>query len=167
MGSAVRLITEELYERGKFMLSRMSQVNRAAVRLRAIVSARDHGVNLVAKVFNISSNTLRSWVKGFANGDLAGLDYRSGRGRKSKISDEHKAAICLWLEEDSNLTLNHIVIKLKEVFAIESSKSAVHRVLDKLKMSYITPRPVHYKQDKTVIGEFKKKSRRDNGKEQR
>ena len=162
MGSPVRLITEELYERGKSMLSSMSQVNRAAVRLRAIVSARDHGVNLVAKVFDISTNTLRSWVRGFANGDLAGLDYKSGRGRKSKISDEHKTAIYTWLEEDSNLTLNHVVIKLGEAFAIKSSKSAVHRVLHKLKLSYITPRPIHYKQDRTVIDEFKKKPNKRN-----
>ena len=60
MGLTTRLITEELYNKGKVILENLSQTNRSAIRLRAIVSAKDHGVNLVAKVFDVSSNTLRS-----------------------------------------------------------------------------------------------------------
>ena len=35
-------------------------------------------------------------------------------------------------------------------------KSTVHREMQKMKFSYITPRPVHYKQDKEKQEEFKK-----------
>jgi transposase len=125
MGSSTRLITEEIYNKGKLMLESMSQTNRAAIRLRAIVSAKEHGVNLVSKVFGITSDTLRAWVKSFAAEGLRGLDYKPGRGRKNKITEEHQLAINGWIEEDCNLTLNQI--KLNEHFKIETSKSAVHR----------------------------------------
>jgi transposase len=118
MGSSTRLITEEIYNKGK--LESMSQTNRAAIRLRAIVSAKEHGVNLVSLVY-----TLRAWIKSFAAEGLRGLDYKPGRGRKNKITEEHQLAINGWIEEDCNLTLNQI--KLNEHFKIETSKSAVHR----------------------------------------
>jgi transposase len=159
MGLKTRLITEEIYNKGKSILENVSQTSRAAIRLRAIVAARDHGVNLVAKVFDISSNTLRSWVKSFAAGEFEGLDYKAGRGRKSNICENHQIAIYQWIKEDCNLTLDRIVIKLDESFKVKSSKSAVHRILQKLNLSYITPRPKHYKQDQNLQAEFKKKSR--------
>lgn len=159
MGLTTRLITEEVYNKGKAILENLSQTNRSAIRLRAIVSAKDHGVNLVAKVFGISSNTLRSWVKGFTAGELEGLDYKVGRGRKSNINEEHQIAIYQWIKENCNLTLDQIVIKLDESFKVKTSKSAVHRLLQKLNLSYITPRPKHYKQNQNLQAEFKKKSR--------
>lgn len=159
MGLTTRLITEELYNKGKVILENLSQTNRSAIRLRAIVSAKDHGVNLVARVFDISSNTLRSWVKSFAAGELEGLDYKAGRGRKSNINEEHQVAIYNWIKENCNLTLDQIVIKLNESFEVKTSKSAVHRILQKLKLSYITPRPKHHEQNTNLQVEFKKKSR--------
>jgi transposase len=158
MGLSTRLITEEIYSKGKLILENMSQTNRAVIRLRAIVSARDHGVNLVAKVFDISSNTLRSWVKSFAAGELEGLDYKTGRGRKSNINEDHKIEIYNWIKENCNLTLDQIVIRLQESFEVKTSKSAVHRILQKLKLSYITPRPKHHEQNRNLQAEFKKKS---------
>jgi transposase len=158
MGLSTRLITEEIYTKGKLMLESMSQTNRAAIRLRAIVAAKDHGVNLVSKVFDISSNTLRSWVKSFAAEEIEGLDYKAGRGRKSNINEEHQIAIYNWIKENCNLTLDQIVIRLNESFEVKTSKSAVHRMLQKLKLSYITPRPRHYEQNPNLQAEFKKKS---------
>ena len=154
-----RLITKEIYNKGKVILENLSQTNRAAIRLRAIVSAKDHGVNLVAKVFNISSNTLRAWVKNFAAGDLEGLDYKAGRGRKSHINEEHKIEMYQCIKEYCSLTLDQVVIKLQDSFGVKSSKSAVHRILQKLNLSYITPRPKHYKKNQSLQAEFLKKSR--------
>ena len=97
MGVSTTLITNELYEKAVKTLSKMRETNRTAIRLRAIVSAKEHGVNLVAKVFNITSNTLRNWVKDLqANKDLV-QEYGGGRGRKSKFSSAHSDAILQWV----------------------------------------------------------------------
>ena len=41
---------------------------------------------------------------------------------------------------------------------VTTSIPAVHRILKKLGLAYITPRPIHYKQNKKDRDEFKKKS---------
>jgi transposase len=147
MGLAPQLITEEIYKKALTELQYLTKETRVAIRLRAIVSAKEHGVAVVAKVFNITTNTLRSWVKNFKEGDWNGLEYKNGRGRKSNIREEHLNAIQKWIEEDNNLTINKILKRLEEKFNLKTSKSAIHRVLEKLKFSYITPRPQHYKQN--------------------
>lgn len=158
MGLAPQLITDTLYKKATSELKTLTQNNREAIRLQAIVSAKTQGMTLVAKVFSITPNTLRSWVKSYADEGLSGLKYKSGRGRRSKLSDKHLEDIRTWTQRNCNLTIAEIVNKLKQVHGVESSKSAVHRALHKLNLSYITPRPVHHKQDKSSHPEFKKKT---------
>jgi transposase len=158
MGLQQRLITAELYNHAQNRLGYVKNKNaRAATRLRAIIAAKEHGVTLVAKIFTITSNTLRAWVKRFNDGDLKGLEYRKGRGRTSKISNACRAEIFEWIKQDPTMTVQHIVVRLEETCGFKTSKSAVHRVLRELKLSYITPRPQHYKSDKNRQEEFKKK----------
>jgi len=159
MSMTIKLITDELYQKAIKALSETNDINRVSIRLKAIIAAKEHGVNLVSKIFNITSNTLRNWVKSFSEKGEEALMYQKGRGRKSKISDEHRDAILAWVKEDCNLTINKILILLNKQFGLQSSKSAVHRVLLDLNLSYITPRPQHYKQDPTQRDEFKKKSK--------
>src|SRR3989338_5390981 len=109
MGLAPQLITEEIYTEAVICLKKLSQDNRAAIRLRAIVSAKEQGLNVVAKVFGVSTNTIRSWIKSFAKSDLLGLEYQPGRGRKSNLSDQHLQEILKWTQENLNLTILAIV----------------------------------------------------------
>lgn len=159
MGAAIQLITNELYKKAREALRGIRKTDRAAVRLQAIVSAKEHGVNVVSKVLNIASNTLRNWIKSFNNGGIDALADEVGRGRKSKIQEVHREAILEYVKQDCNVTIQKILLMLREKFGLESSKSGVHRTLKSLNLSYITPRPRHYKQDPTQKAEFKKKSR--------
>jgi transposase len=139
-------------------LDTLSQTNRTALRLRAIVSAREHGVNVVAKVFGVNTNTIRSWVKSFAAQDMPGLEYQPGRGRKSNVSHYHMQEILKWTKANPNITIMEIVHNMQSSFGIITSKSAIHRILKQLDLSYITPRPVHHKQDKETHEVFLNKS---------
>ena len=154
MSLAARLISKELYKVAKKHLKTLSQDNRAAIRLRAIISTYEHGVDIVAKVYGVSGNTIRNWVKAFSKDQVSGLQYKPGRGRKSKLTDCFLQAIAEWIRGDPNLTIAAILQRLEKDHGVESSKSAVHRALHKLKLSYITPRPIHYKQDKNLAIEF-------------
>jgi transposase len=160
MGLTQKLITKEVYQKAVTELEHMAKDNRVAIRLRAIVSAKEHGISIVAKVFNITTNTLRSWVKRFKEGDFNNLEYKNGRGRKSNIKNEHYNALQEWIEKDSSLTINKILKRLEGEFNLRTSKSAVHRAMEKLPFSYITPRPKHYKQDQSQQEEFKKNLRK-------
>ena len=158
MGLSPQLITDDLYAEAVETLKNLNKVGRGAIRIRAIVSAKEMGVELVAKVFNITSNTLRAWVRSFRDGNLEGLDYKPGRGRKSNLQPIHLQEIQNLVEENNNITLNGLVIKLQEKFFIKTSKSAVHRAIKSIGLSYITPRPLHHKQNRETHNEFKKKS---------
>ena len=87
MSLAARLISKELYKVAKNHLKTLNQDNRAAIRLRAIISTYEHGVDIVAKVYGVSGNTIRNWVKSFSKDQVSGLQYKPGRGRKSKLID--------------------------------------------------------------------------------
>jgi transposase len=167
MGLSPQLITEGLYNKAVTCLKSLSKENREAIRLRAIVSAKEYGVSVVAKVFNVNTNTIRAWVKRFESSGVSGLTYQSGRGRRCNLSEVHIEAIRNWTKDDSGITIASIVSNLKDKFGVKSSKSGVHRILHKLNLSYITPRPVHHKQDKTGHPEFKKKSQGDYRKQSR
>lgn len=162
MGLAPQLITEEIYRDAVKALKQISKENRIAIRLRAIIAAKEHGVGITAKVFNITTTTLRSWVKKFKKEDKDSLEYKRGRGRKSRITEEHLNEMRKWIEKDSSLTIKKILKKLEKECGVKSSKSAVHRALMKMGLSYITPRPKHYKQNAEQKAEFKKKIQNDN-----
>ena len=158
MTSVTQLITQEIYNKANQRLKALNKVSRAGIRLQAIISAKEHGVGITANVFGVSENTLRTWVKSFAKEDVEGLDYKPGRGRPSVLFDKYSKIITKLTKDNCNITLNQIARKLLEDHDIVTSKSAVHRVLHKLGLSYITPRPVHYKQKTETQAEFKKKS---------
>ena len=156
MGMTQRLITDDLHYAAVKKLNSMSKNNRIAIRLRAIVSAKECGMKVVAKVFNVTTNTLRLWVKNFKDGGDENLEYKPGRGRKSNLTKENYNTLSNWLKVDCNLTLNKIVEKFEKECGVKTSKSAVHRAIKELNFSYITPRPQHYKQEKNEQNEFKK-----------
>ena len=158
MGLSPQIITEDLYSSALKHLKDLGQIGRKAIRLRAIVSAKEYGVGVVAKIFNVDTNTIRAWAKNFQSNELDGLEYKSGRGRKSNLSQEHLNIIAEQVKQDSSITIVKIVMKLKELYNVDTSRSAVHRALKKLNFSHISPRPKHYKKDEKLGIEFKKKS---------
>jgi hypothetical protein len=58
--------------------------------------------------------------------------------------------------ENPNITIKEVIIRIQEEFGLNISKSTVHRSMQRMKFSYITPRPVHTGQDKGKQEEFKK-----------
>ena len=107
-------------------------------------------------MLGIHTGTLRSWVKSVDKDSLEGLEYKPGRGRKRQLLDIHYKAIQEWIKDDPNLTAKKIIQKLEEAFRVKSSYSVVYRGLHEHKLSYITPRPWHHKQDKSTHEDFKK-----------
>ena len=65
MSLSPQIITKDLYELALKHLKELGQTGRKAIRLRAIISAKEYGVGLVAKIFNVNSNTIRAWAKNF------------------------------------------------------------------------------------------------------
>ncbi len=80
------------------------------------------------------------------------------RRRKTKLNQAQLQQIEACIEENPNITIKEMRIRIQEKFGLNISKSTVHRHMQKMKFSYITSRPVHNVQDKSKQEEFKKKS---------
>jgi transposase len=127
-------------------------------KVQAIISAKYHGIKKVSEVFGISRTSLMSWIKIFEKRGVEGLKIQAGRGRKRIIVEEARKVIRNWIFEDSNITIKKLQKRIKEEFGKELCRSSTHELMQHLKFSYITPRPKHYKQNKQLQDEFKKKA---------
>ncbi|HQS83336.1 MAG: hypothetical protein B7Y25_00340 [Alphaproteobacteria bacterium 16-39-46] len=116
-----------------------------ALKLKAIISAKQHGLTTVADVFGTTKATLISWIKRMDE-SLDQLNVQPGRGRKSLLSIEEETMVKEWLSQNSQLTIDRLKIKIEEEMGKCLGRSTIHRLMKKLSFSSITPRPRHYKQ---------------------
>jgi transposase len=161
MSGVSKAISEELLDAVEKALSVSIKQGDVSRKLQAIKSAKKHGIKLVADVFDVSRVSILQWVKSFAANGVEGLKLKVGRGRNSILSDAEKAKVREWIDEDCNVTIKEIQLRIEAVFNKTLKKSAAYNLMKSLGFSYITPRPSHYKQDKTRVEEFKKKSTGD------
>jgi transposase len=152
------LLSQELAESAKSELKKLGGNALIARKLEAIIAACSYGITEVAKVFNIRHMTLRSWIKRFLENRCERLKAPPSRRRKSILNDSDRGIIREIIDENSQVTIDFMVRKVQEICGKKISRSSMHREMQKLKYSYITPRPQHYKQDKEKADTFKKTS---------
>ena len=159
MSRKTQAISEEMVVKCKEELKRQGIRGENGRRLQAIISAKEHGILQVSKIYNISRETLMRWIRKFTQGGSGAFAVAAGRGRRSKLSDTQKLEMRAYIEEEgANLTSEQLRHVIEERFGIELSKATSHRLLKTLGFSYITPRPSHHKKDKEAQEKFKKKS---------
>lgn len=155
--------TSKLLDDSTFMRAKegLNQIGKSAViskKLQAIVSAKTHGISKVAAIYNVTNKSLTSWIKSLRNGSLYDLVPKNKATRKPLLGECEKKIILKWIEQDSNLTIKKIRLKIKKEMQITVSKSTVHRLIKKLGFSHITARSKHHKQKELELEEFKKNS---------
>ena len=159
MSRVTKAISDAMVEACKAELKEQGIRGENGRRLQAIISAKEHGISEVAKIYNISRETLMRWISKFKQGGSKFFAVAAGRGRRYKLSSERKQEIKDYIEkEGASLTSKQLQFKIKEDFDVDISKATAHRILKELGFSYITARPSHYKKDPILQEEFKKKS---------
>ena len=86
-----------------------------------------------------------NWFNAWNGSGLIGLYDRPGRGRKSKLNDEQKAQVKVWVQA-SPRNLKPVLEKIKATWNITISQDTLKRVLKALKMKWrrmrrVTPMP--------------------------
>lgn len=159
MSGVTKAIGEELYKKAEEALKEVGRSRDVSRKIQAIKSAKEHGIKKVAEIFGVSRVAIMSWIESFDKRGIEGLKIKSGRGRKSLITEEEKGIIKGWLLNNSNMTIKELKLKIEEAFGKKLCMSAVHVLIKNLDFSYITPRPVHHKKAAASSEVFKKKSR--------
>ncbi len=155
MTQTSKLLTEEIADLAKKELKNQGNAGIVAARLTIILAAKEHGITDVCRIHGISRTTLTSWIKLLAKG----IEELKNKPKKPKSPlTEHEVKIKNWIDENPNITVREIIVKIQDELGFTIGQTSVRRVIKKLNFSYITPRPRHHKQDKTLHPEFKKKS---------
>lgn len=157
MAPISKLIDERVVSRAKEELQRIGKNALLVRKLHAVIAASNHGILMTAKVYDISRTTLTAWIKHLKMGNPDKLLAPPERRRKSILMPEHREFIKQLIYKQPTITIKDIQIRLLQKTGVKISKSTCHREIIKMKFSYITPRPQHYKKDPAKAAEFKKK----------
>jgi transposase len=155
MGRRVEVIDEKTALLASDYLKELGRVGYVSIRLQAIKSASKYGIKRVSEVFEINRSSLNRWARNFRDKGIVGIQNASKPSR-SRITADIASMIKGWLVENPNLTIKEIVFRLAKELKLKVGKSSVHRTLQKLKLSHVTPCPMHYKSDPVAQEEFKK-----------
>jgi len=158
MARPSKLLDEEVVLLAQKGLKELGKSGAVARKLQIIISARKHGISKACEFYSITKHSLIKWIKNLKKESLQALQVQTGRGRKFLLNEEQEQEIKKWIEANANITINHLRLMILENMNITLSSSTVHRLLQRLRFSYITPRPRHYKQNEKLKDEFKKKS---------
>lgn len=149
MAGKSKAIGEELYNECKLELKKHGIRGEIGRRLQAIISAKEYGITKVAQIYRITRTTLMKWIERFKEGGVSAFSVRKGRGSKTKLNIQQQEEIRDVIDkEGANLTAKKLRVIIEKMFAIKVSDVTAHRLMRKLSFSYITPRPIHHKQDK-------------------
>ena len=150
-------LTDEVVLMATYGLKKLGRSGLVARKLQVIIAAKKHGITKTADFYAITKKTLIQWIKDLKQESIKSLEVQAGRGRKPLINEDQEAEIKKWISENCNITINQLRLMILDKMSISLSSATVYRVLKRLKFSYITPRPRHYKQDENLKNDFKKK----------
>lgn len=161
MSRSSKLITDEVVANAKRHLKGLGVTGKVVMKLRAVIAAKTNTIGAVSVMFGVSRVSITKWIKYVAAGTMDRLVLRAGRGRKCILSLEQKMLIKSWIENNSQITIDQVKLKIESELGIVMSRSGVHLAMKSMNLSYITPRPQHHKQDASKQEVYKKKSNRD------
>lgn len=162
MAKRSKLLDAKVLETAQKELKKLGSYGYVSKKLHAVIAANSHGIKLTAQIYDISRTTLIEWIKHIKAFELERLRAPEARRRPTKLPVAQLEEVKSWIASDPNITINALRLKIEDTYGVALSNSTVHRIIKKLKFSYITPRPTHYKQDKELGEKFKKKSSKEN-----
>ena len=158
MARISKAISDDLLQKCIFKQKQLGKTGEVSRKLQAIISAKHHNISKVSSIFGITRTTLLKWIKDFDKESIDGLIVKKGRGRKRVFNETQENQIRKIIKKNPNITAKKLKKVIEDDMLITTGIATIYRLIRRLGFSYITPRKQHYKQDKTEVEEFKKKS---------
>ena len=135
-------------------------------RMMAVVLRRTgKSLRFISAVVGRSVDFVKQWNDRFKNQGAVGLYDRSNRSKQSKLTDElradfRKRVIAGPTTEDqvSVFRISDLQRILKQEFGTDYSLSAISKMLRRMGLSRLRPRPKHEKNDAQKITEWQMKT---------
>lgn len=134
-------------------------------RIRAIVFALKGSTDVeISDRLGYSTTWVKKWVRRYKDFGLDGLCDQARPGAPSKLTEDQIMKLyekVLTGPRAEELLSRYRISDLKEIISrdwkIDYSISGLHSVMKRMKLSHVTPRPQHPKNDPLVMEEWKKK----------
>lgn len=150
------IISQDTYLIAQKELKKLKIEGTLFKKLQAVKLAYEHGIKETSNFLNVFPVSIRNWARLINEGNLDSLKIGSKHKDGIKIKQLHKNQIAKWIKANPNITITSIQQKIKDKFDLEISWSTARRAVKAIGFSYITPRKLHYKQDKVEVDKFKK-----------
>ena len=135
------------------------------VRKRAhciLLSFQGHTVPQLARMFNVSQQTVYNWLNAWETWRFPGLYDEPGKGRKPRLTESQKAQVKDWVKAFPK-NLQTVLALIKEHFDLIVSKSTIKRVIKERTMRWRRilrrpkkkPDPEEYTQKKKALSTLK------------
>lgn len=150
---------EELQSR-----ARLKKYSSFADRIRAVVYAmKGETAEFIADALERDISWVFNWVSRYNETGFEALQDRPRSGQPKKLTPEQEAifknrVLKGPIKKDdgiSRFTGKHLIVILKNEFSADYSLAGVYKLLHRLRLSHITPRPRHPKNEPQKIGEWK------------
>lgn len=159
MAGVSKAVSNDVFIQAQNALKELGKAGEISRKLQAIIAAKNVGVSLAAQVFCTSRPSLMAWINNFSHDAAQGLKIKPGRGRKPFVDAEIREKLRQFMQKNPNTTMEGVKKYIKEKHSISISVSSANRLMKQLHLSYITPRPKHYKAVASDQEAFKKKLR--------
>ncbi len=147
--------------------ARHAQDNRECIRLLGLAFLQQGlSVSEAAALLSVTNDSVHDWLHRFKEGGLPAMKDQGGRGRKPIIPEASHAAfkdavLHMQEEKDGGRIVGRDVLKMLERdFQQQCDLRTVYKLLHRVKLSWISGRSRHPKQDLEEQEAFKKTSDR-------
>ena len=106
------IIDEKVYEAANAAVKKVGKKGTVAKKLQAVIASYKHGVSKASEVLDVSRGSIHIWAKQLKSGDFEGLINKSKHQEGLKLKDKHKEQIKDWLENNPNMTIKEVRLKL-------------------------------------------------------
>lgn len=144
---------------------RLKEYSQIRDRIRVLILAQKGFTDPeIAETVGFSIPWVKKWIRRYKNGGFEGLSDRPRSGAPLKLTEDQVIELYQKIftgPEDDELLSRYRISDLQDFirrdWGIEYSISGLHSVMKRMKLSHVTPRPQHPKNDIQVMAEWKKK----------
>ena len=162
MAITKRAINEETAELARKALVGIRE-SPLAIKLQTIISCAKHPVDIVSSVIGKNRVTVWRWIRAFKEHGVDGLTDKPKGHNPSKLNEEQRKQIAIWLNtgnnskgEPTHWTLKKLSLSIEEEYGIKITKTPLWITIQSMGFRQKVPRQTHASADKEKQNAFKK-----------
>lgn len=135
MARPSKLLDEEVVNRANEGLKKLGKSGLVARKLQAIIAAKKYGITEASLFYFTTKKSLIKWIKELKEESIKSLEVQAGRGRKFILNPSQEEEVKGWINDNCNITINHVRLLIQDKMNIKLSISTVHRMMQRLRFS--------------------------------